>query len=428
MRKKNLNSILVLGALAILGIIVLQVYWLAMTWKVKNNEFYERVNISLRKVAEKMAEKSEIDLPKKGLIKQLPSNDFLVNYNDVIEPDILEDLLIRELDIIDPNIKFEYAVYDCHSNDLIYGNCCMEDGKDKEKLFKKLPDIDKYTYYFIVRFPDKKLFLLYDLKLFMLLGLFAIIAIFAYLYAIKSIYRQRKLSELQKDFVDNMTHEFKTPLTSIKLASHVIGSSDEVSSNPRLKKYSGIITQQSEKLTSHIERMLDLIRSDEKFKLKFEEINLKEFINNILISMEHNLMHQNVEVDFKTEKDDLVIIVDKYHFSNVIYNIIENGIKYNKKENKKIRIRLQESETNYSLSIKDNGIGISKDNLSNIFKKFFRVQKGNIHDVKGFGLGLYYVKNIISLHEWNISVNSKEKVGTTFTIIINKNKKNGEQS
>jgi len=99
MKKKSLNSILLLGAVAILGIIVLQIYWLAMTWKVKNNEFYERINISLRKVAEKMAEKSEIDLPKKGLIKQLSSNAFLVNYNEVIEPDILEDLLITLIKI-----------------------------------------------------------------------------------------------------------------------------------------------------------------------------------------------------------------------------------------------------------------------------------------------------------------------------------------
>jgi len=221
MRKKSLSKILILGAIAILGIIVLQLYWLAMTWKIKNREFYERVNISLRIVAEKMADKTDVVLPKKDLIKQLSSNAFLVNYNDVIYPDILEDLLIQELDRVVPNFTFEYAVYDCHNNDLKYGNCCMGDGKDKEKLFSKLPDIDKYTYYFIVRFPDKNLFLLYNLKLFILLGLFAIIVVFAYLYAIKSIYRQQKLSELQKDFVDNMTHEFKTPLTSIKLASEV---------------------------------------------------------------------------------------------------------------------------------------------------------------------------------------------------------------
>jgi len=419
MRKKSLSKILILGAIAILGIIVLQLYWLAMTWNIKNREFYERVNISLRIVAEKMADKTDVVLPKKDLIKQLSSNAFLVNYNDVIYPDILEDLLIQELDRVVPNFTFEYAVYDCHNNDLKYGNCCMEDGKDKEKLFSKLPDIDKYTYYFIVRFPDKNLFLLYNLKLFMLLGLFAIIVVFAYLYAIKSIYRQQKLSELQKDFVDNMTHEFKTPLTSIKLASEVIGKNEIVQSDPRLKKYSGIITQQSEKLTSHIERLLDLIRSDEKFKLKLEEINLIETVNNVIEGMEHYLNHQNVQLEFYYPEQKILIKADKYHFSNVLYNIIENGVKYNTKTDKKLKISIERHDNNIQLSIEDNGIGIAKENLHNIFKKFFRVQSGDIHDVKGFGLGLYYVKNIINLHNWTISVKSKENKGTTFTININ---------
>ena len=420
MQKKGLNNILILGAIAIFGIIVLQLYWLAMTWKIKNHEFYERVNISLRIVAEKMADKTDVVLPKKDLIKQLSSNAFLVNYNDVIQPDILEDLLIQELDRVVPNFTFEYAVYDCHNNDLKFGNCCMEDGKDKEKLFKKLPDDDKYTYYFIVRFPDKNLFLLYNLKLFVLLGLFAIIVVFAYLYAIKSIYRQRKLSELQKDFVDNMTHEFKTPLTSIKLASEVIGNNEKVNSDPRLKKYSSIITQQSEKLTSHIERLLDLIRSDEKFKLKLEKMNLVDTVKNVISGMEHSLNHQNVELKFTYPKEDIMIEADKYHFSNVLYNIIENAAKYNTNDDKKIRVNISEENDKYNLSIKDNGIGIANENLNNIFKKFYRVQSGDVHDVKGFGLGLYYVKNIINLHNWTISVKSKEKKGTTFTITINK--------
>jgi len=425
MKKKNLNSILILGAIAILGIIVLQLYWLAMIWKIKNHEFHERVNISLRRVAEKMAKNNDIDLPKKGLIKQLSSNAFLVNYNEVIEQDILEDYLVRELDFIYPNINFEYAVYDCHTNDLKFGNCYLEEHDVKEKSFKKLPDLDKYTYYFIVRFPDKRFFLLYNLKLFILLGLFAVIVVFAYLYAIKTLYRQRKLSELQKDFVDNMTHEFKTPLTSIKLASQVIGKSEEINSNPRLKKYSSIITQQSEKLTSHIERMLDLIRSDKKFKLKKESLDLIVLIDDLLLTMEHNLNHQNVNISFNHPTEKIIIRADKYHLSNVIYNIIENAYKYNNSDQKIINIDIRKKGKNPVLTIEDNGIGISNDNINNIFKKFFRVQKGNIHDVKGFGLGLYYVKNIINLHHWNITVDSKENTGTTFTVHIKQDNNNG---
>ncbi len=421
MKRKQLNSILILGALAIFGIIVLQLYWLALAWQIKNREFDERLNISLRHIAEQMAAKTDTKLPKKGLIEKLSPNEYLVNYNDVIKPDILEDYLIRELDIIEPGLKFEYAVYDCFTDDLIYGNCCGVEEKTKKEILKKLVNTEKYTYYFVVRFPDKRLFLLSNLKLFILLGLFAIIVVFAYIYAVATLFRQRKLSELQKDFVDNMTHEFKTPLTSIRLAANVIAKSDEINKNKKLSKYSKIIEQQSDKLTKHIERLLDLIRSDKKFDLKIEDVELGNFIKNLISGLEHELHSKNAVVNFNTPENEIFIKADKYHLNNIIYNIIDNAIKYNDSEKKIINIYIDNKGNYYDLIVKDNGIGIPEENINNIFKKFYRVQKDDIHDVKGFGLGLYYVKNIIKLHGWSVEVQSKPKKGTKFIIHIKQN-------
>ena len=423
MKKNNSNSILILGALAIFGIIVLQVYWLVMAWQIKDREFDERINITLRKVAENLALKTNTKLPKTGLIKKLSANEYLVNFNDMIPPDILEDYLVRELDMLKPDLKFEYAVYDCFSDDLVYGNCCGVTEKTKSSLLKKLPGESKYTYYFIVRFPDKRLFLLSNIKLFILLGLFAIIVIIAYVYALTSLYEQRKLSELQKDFVDNMTHEFKTPLTSIKLAAEVLYHNPAIEKDSKLKKYTGIITQQSDKLTSHIERLLDLIRSDKKFNLKFENIELSSFIKNLVSNLEHELNLKNTTVNLALPSKTIYIKADKYHFNNIILNIIDNAIKYNDNEDKIIDISVKEHNGMYLLSIKDNGTGISQENLKHIFKKFYRVQKDNIHNAKGFGLGLYYVKNIIKLHGWDIEVKSQPGEGTEFIIKI-KNSKN----
>ena len=416
---------MILGALAIFGIIVLQVYWLVMAWQIKDREFNERINITLRKVAENLAIKTNTKLPKSGLIKKLSSNEYLVNFNDMIPPDILEDYLVRELDMLKPDLKFEYAVYDCFTDDLVYGNCCGVTEKTKSSLLKKLPGESKYTYYFIVRFPDKRLFLLSNIKLFILLGLFAIIVIIAYVYAVTSLYEQRRLSELQKDFVDNMTHEFKTPLTSIKLASEVLYNHPAINKDNKLKKYTGIISQQSDKLTSHIERLLDLIRSDKKFNLKFETIELSSFIKNLISNLEHELKLKNTTVNLELPSKTIYIRADKYHFNNIILNIIDNAIKYNNKNDKSINISIKENRNEYLLSIKDNGTGISQENLKNIFKKFYRVQKDNIHDAKGFGLGLYYVKNIVKLHGWDIDVKSKLGEGTEFIIKINiaKNRK-----
>ena len=389
-----------------------------MAWQIKNREFNERINISLRNVAENLALKTNTKLPKKGLIKKLSSNEYLVNFNDMIPADILEDYLTRELDIVKPDLKFEYAVYDCFTDDLIYGNCCGVTEKTKSNLLKKLPGESKYTYYFIVRFPDKRLFLMSNIKLFILLGLFAIIVIIAYVYALTSLYEQRKLSELQKDFVDNMTHEFKTPLTSIKLASEVLYNNSLIKTDSKLKKYTEIISQQSDKLTSHIERLLDLIRSDKKFNLHFENIELNSFIKNIISSLEHEFKIKNTKINLDLPAKTLYIKADKYHFNNILLNIIDNAIKYNNNKEKVINISVKEQDNKYQLIIEDNGIGISQDNIKNIFKKFYRVQKDNVHDVKGFGLGLYYVKNIVKLHGWDIDVKSKPGEGTRFVISL----------
>jgi len=261
--------------------------------------------------------------------------------------------------------------------------------------------------------------LLTTLKLFFLLGLFTIFVGFSYLYAVRSLYAQKKLSELQKDFVDNMTHEFKTPLTSIKLASNVLLANNEIIENSRLKKYSEIILQQSEKLTSHIERLLDLIRSDKNFELKKESFDLIGLINDLNSETNQKFQFENLEINFNHEDHTFTISADRYHLYNALQNIYDNAIKYNNKEKKLIDIEIRKKAESIILSIRDNGIGLKHSELHSIFKKFYRVQKGNLHDTKGFGLGLYYVKNIVDLHAWSISVESKENEFTIFKITIN---------
>lgn len=207
-----------------------------------------------------------------------------------------------------------------------------------------------------------------------------------------------------------MTHEFKTPLTSISLASSVLMDNQKIIEDPKLTKYSQIIKQQSDKLTSHVERLLDLIRSDESFKLNLEKIDLVELIEKLNLEFNNN-GRQRFKINFHHPKEKVMVLCDKYHLYNSLLNIYDNAMKYNDKESLVLDISMVENINDIKLSIKDNGIGIRRDKLSEIFEKFYRVQKGDIHDVKGFGLGLYYVKNIIEHHNWKINADSEEKNG-----------------
>lgn len=420
MNLKRLNNIFLFGAIAFIAVLALQIYWIVFAWQVKTNDFKQRVNFSLRKVAEQMAVRSGFELPKTDLIKEISHNEFLVNYNYEISTDILEDYLIREMDVVEPGIKFEFGVYDCFTNDLVYGSCCELEASTRQRIKEKIPVHDNFTYYFVIRFPDKNVYLLTNLKFFVLLGLFTIIVGISYLFAIKALYKQKKISELQKDFVDNMTHEFKTPLTSIKLASNVLLENETINENSKLKKYSEIIVQQSEKLTSHVERLLDLVRSERTFSLKMEKIDLKQMILQINSDFKEKTSGciLNFTEDFPDE--DIFIEGDRYHLFNAFQNIYDNSIKYNNKIEKCIITRIKTMKDFIQLEIRDNGIGISAENIPLIFDKFYRVQKNDVHDVKGFGLGLYYVKNIIDLHKWKINVESKINEFTSFKIIIYK--------
>jgi len=424
MSRKQIFRILLLGAFAIGGIILIQSYWIINSWYLVNNEFDEKASIAIRRVAERMANQSESELPKEGLIQRLTSNSYVVNYNNFIDPHILEDYLIIEMDAISQSLEFEYAVYDCFSEELVYGNCCSVNDEDREMINEHVTELQDLTYFFIVRFPNRHSFIIGQIWQFFLLSLLSIVAVFAFVYAIRTIFKQKRLSELQKDFVNNMTHEFKTPLSSIRLSAMVLEGAPEIAENERLVNYAKIISGQSKRLSSQVENVLDIVRSEKSFVLKKEQIDLVSFLENALEIEQTRFAEQSLEIQFNTELDKLIISADKYHFSNVISNIIENAVKYRKdvdqpdKERLKVVVNLDKNNKGSILSFEDKGIGIDSSFQKLIFDKFYRIPTGNVHNVKGFGLGLYYVKNICKFHSWEIWVESEQGKGSTFKILI----------
>ena len=420
MGKQQLFRVLLLGAIAIGGIILIQAYWVVNSWYLVGSEFDEKASIALRRVAEKMAKQSDSELPKEGLIQRLSSNTYVVNYNNFIDPHILEDFLIVEMDAMALDVEFEYALYDCFTEDLVYGNCCTVSDQDRESVSKHLPELEDLTYYFIVRFPSYRSFLVGETWLFILLSFLSIIAVFAFLYAIRTIYRQKKLSELHKDFVNNMTHEFKTPLSSIKLSAMVLEGAPEIRENERLKNYAGIIASQSKRLTRQVENVLDIVRSEKKYVLNKESFDLVAFLRQSVEIETVRFEKQSLEIVLFTEPGNWTLTADRYHLSNVFSNIVENAVKYhdNQVTLPRIEIRMVKKENSLSLSFRDNGIGIEENYQKMVFEKFFRIPTGNLHNVKGFGLGLYYVRNICRQHHWDISLESQPGKGSVFSLNI----------
>lgn len=315
-------------------------------------------------------------------------------------------------------LKSDKTIKYCHSNNY----CCQLDTLKTAKigLFPSNSLDENLTLH--VYFPTKGSFLLKEMwgsmSISLLLMIFIVIAL---VFMFKTILTQKKLSELRNDFISNMTHEFKTPISTISLACQAMEDPEMMGGNTTFAApYVKMINDENQRLSLLVERILQSAVMDRgELKLKKEKINLNEIIHEVANNAQFRLKSTGGTIDVNIPSEFIEISADKMHFTNLISNLIDNGIKYCDKI-PHLKIELLKDGNYYLISIADNGIGINKEHISKIFDKLYRIPTGNLHNVKGFGLGLSYVKVIAELHGWNVSVKSVVGVGSTFTIKIRK--------
>jgi two-component system phosphate regulon sensor histidine kinase PhoR len=237
-------------------------------------------------------------------------------------------------------------------------------------------------------------------------------------YTLTVIIRQRQLSEVQKNFINNLTHELKTPISSIAIAASVLNNEDILNSPERLFTYARIIKEQNMRLSKNVEKVLNLASLEKKrIHLNLEEINLNEILTEIAAQFKQTDFGQKASVKIYNIDLKVNIFADRFHFLNLMLNILENGVKYCERK-PELKIAVNQKKKNIDLTVTDNGIGIPKDQRKKIFTKFYRVPTGNVHNVKGFGLGLDYVQKIVSAHKWKIKVDENPDGGSIFKLII----------
>lgn len=410
MSNKIIIRVVILGAIAMIAVISVQTYWVLQTLDIKSNEFNQSVRIALRKATEKLAEISQFELPSQDLIKQVSSNIYVVNTEASIDANLLEHFLRTELEARSLNEDFEYAIYDCSSREMVYGDYCSYEN-DPPKLKDKatnFPKQEELTYYFGVTFPNRSNHLMGEMGFSIFFSAISLLTILFFIYALAVILRQRRLSQMQKDFINNMTHEFKTPISTIKISSNVFLQNENIQKDQRLHKYANIINEQNERLNNQVEKVLQIARIEgESFELKKEELDVNNILQDIIQSVEIKVNQLGGKINSKLGGTQSKITADKLHLTNIIHNLIDNAIKYCK-ATPEITVETKDIDGNLELSIADNGIGIDKEFQSKIFQKFYRVPTGNVHNVKGFGLGLFYVKNICKAHGWKINIESEK--------------------
>jgi signal transduction histidine kinase len=343
---------------------------------------------------------------------------------DRITGDQVQKLLQEEFKKKGINTPLQYAIFDNFSEGMLYGNLQTrkEDAQSTNFYSIKLFPNDLYenSGILILNFPQKENYIFQSMWLMLTASIafiFIILASFGGSFYI--IYRQKKLDDLKTDFINNMTHEFKTPVATISLASQML-KNDRVISNPeKILNYSNIIDEENKRLSGHIENVLQAARLDKgEFKLKLDPVNINELLDDIADSLELRIQNENGLIIRHLNAEKPQITGDLFHLTNAFYNVLDNAIKYKKDEHLKITISTKNTFRGVMIIIEDEGIGISKEDQKKIFEKFYRVPTGNIHNVKGFGLGLSYVKVILSMHGGDISVHSESGKGSRFEIFV----------
>jgi len=235
-------------------------------------------------------------------------------------------------------------------------------------------------------------------------------------YTIFSILKQKKVSEMKTDFINNMTHEFKTPVSTIMIASEALKDNEIAQDRSRVARLANIIYEENERLGSHIERVLNIARIEkDDFKLEKKPIDVNEMIAVVVDSMELKLQKANAVTHLQLDAENAVISADELHFSNVIYNLIDNAIKYSV-DSPDITISTLNKNGQVVIKVADKGVGMSRDQQTKIFEQFYRIPTGNLHDVKGFGLGLSYVNTVVKRLNGIISVKSEKEKGSEFEL------------
>jgi two-component system phosphate regulon sensor histidine kinase PhoR len=440
--KKVFPVIIVLITFSLIGTIYVQYSWLRTMLAGKQEEFKANINAAIAQVGtELMEQRSAVPAIKNFRSKpgfKWPSAEFNM---ELMRPPtisqkftwyVVEEKLKRNLEKHGlKHLKFEFAI--------VAGNASSVPELKSKGFMKELEKNDSinsltFVYPFqpppgsdlenlvqdetmFVLVPDVKSVALKQIQWMILgAGFFTLMIIAAFYVTVSALLRQKKMSEIKNDFINNMTHEFKTPLATISLAVDALRNQKVIDDKAKMNYFSGIIKEENKRMNKHVETILQAALMDrQEVQLNKQPINVHAIIKLVLENYTLQLSEKNGKVELQLNAKNDLIEGDEVHFRNLISNLIDNAVKYSR-EDLLLKITTHSTSKNMVIRFEDNGIGMSKETVRKIFEKFYRAHTGNLHNVKGFGLGLSYVKTIIDAHHGKIKVESIQGKGSTFTL------------
>lgn len=407
-----------MAVISLAGIVVTQSYWVKRAYNLEEKEFNDRVVIAMSTVVQriqKLNKDSSIVEP----VEQMSTNFFVANINDTLHPYLLETLLREEFITSNLQEDFEYGIYDCFNDSIVFGSKVnfsekVVQAEPSETSFQKR--FDKDGHYFGIYFPKKGGIMVRQMDFWIFSSFMILLIIIFFAYTIHVMLRQKRLSEVKTDFINNMTHELKTPISTIGLSAEVLLKPDIIEQPERLHQYAEIITNENNRLKAQVDKVLQIASlSPDQVNIQAEELDMHEIIQKAYDSYLIQFEERHGSFVLNLAEGGPKVMGDRVHITNIVYNLLDNACKYTEQE-PQIELTSAFSDGWFSLSVKDHGIGIERKHQKMIFEKFFRVPTGNVHNVKGFGLGLFYVMTIVKAHLGKLELESQPGKGSVFTV------------
>ena len=418
MGSTTLKRIILFISIAISIIILVQLYWLNKQYDFEQKEFTTNVVKAVRGFYEDFGSNAGQQMSK--AVEFPDNNTFLINMEDSIPPEnVLVDSLRSELDQLNIFANCKIALYDRNTGQFLYQVylptlASREEATSTEINLSVIKRNYSYVYLF---FPNRNRYILGQMTWLIVVSIILIMLLTGLGMSLFYLYKQKFLVQTQNDFIRNVTHEFQTPLATLKLGLDALAKPSVYEHPEKMDKYRSLMQGQVNYLKQHINNLVKVIKTDSiQIELHKERTNINQLIRDAIGQLHFSIEDKRGTVDLQLEKHDMEISVDANNFFVAILNIISNAIKYSPLPH--LTIVTGYENNFYCITVKDNGVGIEKKYIKQLFKKFFRVPTGDLHDVKGLGLGLYFVKKIIDSHKGKIIIRSIKDSGTEFIILL----------
>ncbi len=418
MRYKRIRILILLAVFAIVGIIISQVFWIRKGLLINQVNFEEAVVTTLEQITAGIwKQKGITDDPSTAVVRLSPRS-YLVHINTPIDVNELNNRLKKDFANPFHNIDFTYEVYQTGTDLIVFTDSIFISQMSDVEESQYLPNLTESNYYFKVNFPERPLIPSLMISIWAAAIVILILVLGFFAYSIFVVLRQQRLSDFQTAFINTLAHEFKTPISTIGISANVLSEPDIAQEPERIGVYSNIIRLENERMKGQVNKILELASLENReVQLRREYISVKQVLEELTLGFAVQVEERNGRLDRVCLEQDFYIYADKVHFVNVFNTLLDNALKYTEAD-PHIVFTMARVGSELQMSIRDNGIGIPREYQRKIFEKFFRVPTGDVHNVKGFGLGLSYVHLIVKAHGWKISVSSELNKGSTFVITM----------